>query len=153
MADNLVDLEAALESMLADDETVSARAVIRRMAGALKHASDITRNVRRNALVIEYAKRQAKIRAAVERSSKRSSAELERLVAEKNAEIERLQGEKELLIASHRAMLLATAELGGFSAWKRFFDRYQVAIDVLEGMAALPAAAIQPFPARPRSQS
>jgi hypothetical protein len=66
-------------------------------------------------LVADYANRQEKIRAAVERSSKMSRGELERLVSLKNAEIERLRGEKELLIAFHRAMILSTGGDGRLS--------------------------------------
>lgn len=58
----------------------------------------------------------------------------------KNAEIAQLQADKELLIASHRAMILAVAEMGGFPTWRRFFDRYQATIDQLENMRSLPDA-------------
>ena len=51
-----------------------------------------------------------------------------------------LQADKELLIASHRAMILAVAEMGGFPTWKRFFERYQSTIDQLEKMRSLPDA-------------
>lgn len=151
MTDKLAALEEALEAMLVDDEKITARAVIRRMGGGhLKHPTDITRNEKRRALVADYAQRQEKIRSAIERSSKRSRAELERQILLKNAEIERLRGEKELLIASHRAMILSTAEMGGFGTWKRFFEKYQAAIDALDDMGALPKAEILHHPA-PRS--
>jgi hypothetical protein len=135
-------LEEALEAMLIEDETITARAAVRRTNGALKHASDITRNNDRKKLLHNYLTKQQGIRAAVERSSKKSRAELERLVATKNAEIDRLKGEKDLLIASHRAMIMSVSEMGGFSTWKRFFDRYQSSIDALEAMHSLPEAEI-----------
>ncbi|WP_407112180.1 hypothetical protein [Bradyrhizobium sp. LMG 9283] len=146
MTRKLAFLEEALEAMLVDDETITARAVIRRMGGVLKHATDITRAEDRKALVANYAQRQEAIRAAVERSTKLSRSELERQLTLKNAEIERLRGEKELLIASHRAMILSTAEMGGFSTWKKFFEKYQAAIDALDGMGALPKAEVVPHP-------
>ena|ERR1700676_763735 len=146
MTRKLAVLEEVLEAMLVDDETITARAVIRRMGGMLKHATDITRNEARKALVADYSQRQEKIRAAVERSTKLSRAELERQVTLKNAEIERLRAEKELLIASHRAMILSIAEMGGFSTWKRFFEKYQTAIDALDEMGALPRAEIVRHP-------
>jgi hypothetical protein len=142
MTDKLALLEEALEAMLVDDEKITARAVIRRMGGVLKHPTDITRNEKRRVLVADYSGKQEKIRAAVERSTKLSRTALERQVALKNAEIERLRSEKELLIASHRAMILSTAELGGFGTWRRFFERYQAAIDALDDMGALPRAEI-----------
>lgn len=140
MTDKNLRLVTILEAMLSDDETITARAVVRRSDGAFKHASDITRNDGRRKMVDEYAKKQRDIRAAFERSSKRSRANLERLVASKNVEIERLKGERELLIASHRAMILSVAEMGGYSVWKRFFEKYQSTVDTLEKMGALRTA-------------
>jgi len=142
MTDKVVLLEEVLEAMLVDDEKITARAVIRRMGGVLKHPTDITRNEKRKALVAEYAGRQGKIRTTVERSTKLSRAELECQISLKNIEIERLRSEKELLIASHRAMILSTAEMGGFGTWKKFFNKYQAAIDALDGMDAVPRAEI-----------
>lgn len=142
MTNKLAHLEEVLEAMLVDDEKITARAVVRRMGGVFKHPTDITRNEQRKALVADYTNRQEKIRAAVERSSKLSRTELERQISLKNAEIERLRNERDLLIASHRAMILSTAEMGGFGTWKRFFDKYQAAIDALDRMDALPRAEI-----------
>ena len=91
---------------------------------------------------------QSKIRTAVDKSSKLSSEELERQLAFKNAEIERLKGQNELLIASHKTMILAVTEMGGFPMWKRFFERYQTALDVLEGMGAIPGTGMVQFTSR-----
>jgi hypothetical protein len=146
MTEKLALLEEVLEAMLVDDEKITARAVIRRMGGVLKHPTDITRNAKRKALVAEYAGRQEKIRTAVERSSKLSRVELERQISLKNAEIERLRSEKELLIAYHRAMILSVTQMGGFGTWKKFFDKYQMAIDALDDMDALPLAEIVRHP-------
>jgi uncharacterized small protein (DUF1192 family) len=146
MTDKVAPLEEVLQAMLVDDEKITARAVIRRMSGILKHATDITRNEKRRALVAEYAGRQEKIRTAIEQSSKLSRTELERQISIKNAEIERLRSDKELLIASHRAMILSMTEMGGFGTWKKFFDKYQAAIDALDGMDALPRAEIMRHP-------
>jgi len=148
MTNKKARLETILEAMLADDETITARAVVRRSGGVFKNASDITRNVGRRDKVKEYVDKQQAIRAAFERSSKKSRADLERLVASKNVEIERLMGERELLIASHRAMILAMAEMGGFPAWKRFFEKYQSTIDSLEEMGSLPKVEEVPIASR-----
>lgn len=131
-------LEELLEAMIADDEDITVRAVCRRSDGVFKHATDITRNDTRHDAVKAAITRQETIRTAVNRSSKKSRTELEKLVALKNDEIAQLQADKELLIASHRAMILAVAEMGGFPTWKRFFDRYQATIDQLEKMRSLP---------------
>lgn len=140
MIDKAQILEELLEAMIAEDEDITVRAVCRRSDGVFKHATDITRNDARNQIVKAAITKQDTIRAAVNRSSKKSRTELEKLVATKNAEIVQLQADKELLIASHRAMILAVAEMGGFPTWKRFFERYQSTIDQLEKMRSLPDA-------------
>ncbi|MQW64029.1 hypothetical protein GHK33_15705 [Sinorhizobium meliloti] len=142
MIDKSQVLEELLEAMIAEDEDVTVRAVCRRSDGIFKHATDITRNEARRRTVEAAIKKQETIRTAVNRSTKKSRAELEKLAAAKNAEIEQLQADKELLIASHRAMILSVAEMGGFATWKRFFERYQASIDRLEQMGSLPAASV-----------
>ncbi|MFA1623680.1 hypothetical protein ACDY96_12875 [Rhizobium mongolense] len=134
--------------MIAEDEDISARAVCRRSGGVFKHATDITRNEARNGVVQAAIEKQEMIRAAVNRSSKKSRAELEKLVAVKNAEIAQLQSDKELLIASHRSMILAVAEMGGFPTWRRFFERYQEVIDKLDGMGGIPTGEVVTLPTR-----
>lgn len=138
MIDKSQVLEELLEAMIAEDEDITVRAVCRRSDGVFKHATDITRNEVRHRMVKAAITKQETIRTAVNRSSKKSRAELEKLVAAKNAEIAQLQADKELLIASHRSMILAVAEMGGFPTWKRFFERYQATIDRLEEMRSLP---------------
>jgi hypothetical protein len=44
MIDKQVLLEETVEAMLVDDKKITARAVVRRMRGVLKHPTDITRN-------------------------------------------------------------------------------------------------------------
>ncbi|NRQ18466.1 hypothetical protein [Ensifer sesbaniae] len=135
-------LEEILEAMVADDEDISVRAVCRRSDGVFRHATDITRIESRRGMVEAAIKKQKAVRSVVERSSKKSPAELERLAAMKTADIDQLQTDKELLIASHRAMILAVAEAGGFPAWKRFFEGYQAAVDRLEKIGSLPEASV-----------
>jgi hypothetical protein len=148
MIDKSQVLEELLEAMIAEDEDITVRAVCRRSDGVFKHATDITRNETRNEKVKSAITKQEAIRAAVNRSSKKSSAELERLVAAKNAEIAQLQSDKELLITSHRSMILAVAEMGGFPTWRRFFERYQEVIDKLDDMRAIPTGEVVTLPSR-----
>ncbi|PIO96161.1 hypothetical protein [Pleomorphomonas carboxyditropha] len=142
MIDKIQILEELLEAMIAEDEDITVRAVCRRSGGVFKHATDITRNETRHGMVKAAITKQEAIRTAINRSSKKSRTELEKLVASKNAEIGQLQADKELLIASHRAMILAVAEMGGFATWKRFFEQYQSTIDRLEKMSSLPEASL-----------
>ncbi|OLP43560.1 hypothetical protein [Rhizobium oryziradicis] len=148
MFDKVRVLEELLEAMIAENETITVRAVCRRSDGVFKHATDITRNTQRQATVNAAVARQETIRTAVERSSKKSRSELERLVATKNDEIAQLQADKELLIASHRAMILAVAEMGGFATWRKFYEGYQEVIDRLEKMRAIPSGEVVDFPPR-----
>lgn len=148
MIEKEVALEEILKRMVETDETISARAAIRQADGILKHASDITRNAKRRELLERYSNLQRKIRGAVDRSSKRSRSELERLIARKDAEIDRLKSSQQLLIASHRAMILSVTEMGGFSIWQRFFEKYQACIEKLEELHALPEADILPLQER-----
>jgi hypothetical protein len=138
MTEKLAQLEETLEAMLTANEAITARGVVRRMARVFKHATDITRVKERRALVDAYVKRQRSIQTAIERSSKRSRSELEQQVATKNEMIHQLQIEVQILVASHRAMILATAELGGFQAWSRFFERQEDAVSALKAMGAMP---------------
>ncbi|MBY5869459.1 hypothetical protein [Rhizobium leguminosarum] len=146
MFDKAQILEELLEAMIAENETITVRAVCRRSDGVFKHATDITRNIKRQAAVDAAFKRQETIRRAVDRSSKKSRSELERLVATKNDEIGQLLADKELLIASHRAMILAVAEMGGFSTWRKFYEGYQATVDRLEAMNAIPSGEVVDFP-------
>jgi hypothetical protein len=148
MIDKNAHLEELLEAMIAENETITARAIVRRSGDVFKNATDITRNADRRTKFEAAQRRQETIRAAIDRSSKKSRAELERLVEVKNAEIDELQGDRQLVIASHRMMILAVAETGGFSKWKRFFDGYQAVIDKLDSMGSLPTGEVISLPPR-----
>jgi hypothetical protein len=148
MIDKNAHLEELLEAMIAEDETITARAIVRRSGGVFKNATDITRNVDRRTKFEDAQRKQETIRIAIGRSSGKSRAELERLVEVKNAEIDELQGDRQLVIASHRMMILAVAEMGGFSKWKRFFEGYQATIDKLDGMDAIPSGEVVALPPR-----
>jgi hypothetical protein len=148
MIDKNAHLEELLEAMIAEDETITARAIVRRSGGVFKNATDITRNVDRRTKFEDAQRKQETLRIAIGRRSGKSRAELERLVKVKNAEIEELQGERQLVIASHRLMILAVAEMGGFSKWKRFFEGYQAAIDKLDGMESIPSGEVVALPPR-----
>lgn len=148
MIDKNTHLEELLEAMIAEDETITARAIVRRSADVFKNATDITRNVDRRTKFEDAQRKQETIRIAIGRSSGKSRAELERLVEVKNAEIGELQGDRQLVIASHRMMILAVAEMGGFSKWKRFFEGYQATIDKLDSIDAIPSGEVVALPPR-----
>ncbi|NKL79857.1 hypothetical protein [Rhizobium leguminosarum] len=148
MIDKSQVLEELLEAMIAEDLDITVRAVCRRSDGIFKHATDITRNEARSEKVKSAIAKQETIRTAVNKSSKKSRAELEKLVAVKNAEIAQLQADKELLTASHRKMILAVAQMGGLPIWRQFFERYQEVLDNLDSMGSIPTGEIVPLPSR-----
>ncbi|WP_374377731.1 hypothetical protein [Dongia sp.] len=142
-------LEETLEAMLLDNEDISARAVVRRAPEIFKHASDITRHTERSDILARYRQRQDEMRIIMGKADKQSKANLSAQLLKKNNEIAELTRQRDLLIASHKAMLLAVGQVGGKKAWKAFFETYQEAVDELESMKAMPTAEITPLPTRP----
>ena len=135
-------LEDALEAMLLDNEDVTARGAVRRSNGAFKHASDITRPPDRRALLEAYQARQASLRSLMGKTDKQSREHLAAKLAAKDDEIARLRSERDLLIASHRAMILAVGEVGAMRSWRRLYERQKEALDRLEAIGATPAAEV-----------
>jgi len=131
-------LEETLEIMVLENEKITARAVIARMDGVLKHPSDITRNVERRKLFNKYKDRQERIRYSLKNRSGKSAQSLATEIARLSAEVQVLRSERSLLIASHRAAILAVGELGGTSAWLKFFTGYNSAVEHLQDIGAIP---------------
>ncbi|ARU16831.1 hypothetical protein [Croceicoccus marinus] len=131
-------LEETLEVMVLENEKITARAVIARMDGVLKHPSDITRNAERGRLFNKYKDRQERVRALLKSRNGRSAQSLSTEIARLSAEVEVLRSERSLLIASHRVAILAVGELGGASAWLKFFKGYNSAVEHLQEIGAIP---------------
>lgn len=146
MTDKLELLKSTLASMIEDDETIAFRSVVRRMTGIFNHATDITRNAERRAELEKAVQQQVKIRSAVTRKSKKSHTELERKIATKNIDVERLTREIDILVASHKTLILAVTQMGGFNTWCKFFADYEEATRLLIDLDALPAELMRPLP-------
>jgi hypothetical protein len=138
-------MEEALEAMLLDDEDITARGLVRRMVGVFKYATDITRPTDRRALLEQYQTRQRELRTVISKADKTSKANLSARIVRKDEEIETLRRQRDLLVASHRAMILAIGEMGGMKIWKRFFEAYQAAEDELHALGAMPTATVTPL--------
>lgn len=145
--DKIIKLTSALESMLQSNEAITARSVVRCLNGTFKHASDITRHAERRRILETYQERQVALRVLMEKANKQSKGNLTQMIERKNREIETLARQRDLLIASHKAMILAVSEMGGRKAWLRFFAQYQGCIDELVEIGALPGAESRTFPA------
>ncbi len=140
--DKMAKLIAALDAMLQDDEDISARGVVRRLPDTFKHASDITRHAERRRALEAHQERQTALRSLMEKTNKQSKANLSQVIERKNREIEVLIRQRDILIASHKAMILAVSEMGGRKAWLRFFERYQACVEELEALGAMPSASV-----------
>lgn len=131
------NLIVTLDAMLQENETITARAVARRLEG-VDHASSLTRDPWRNAKLTEWQTRQAELRRMIERTDKRSKSNLAAALEQKDARIRELEERVALLTASHRAMIHAVGEMGGMRAWSRFFDDYRAVLDCLHEIGAMP---------------
>ncbi|GEM_PF-851759 len=138
---------AILDAMLQENETITARAVARRLDG-VEHASSITRDSWRNARLADWQARQVELRRMIERTDKSSKSNLAAALERKDARIRELEGRVALLTASHRAMIHAIGEMGGMRAWSRFFERYDAAQDELSRIGAMPTTAPLPLPTK-----
>ncbi|RAR55359.1 hypothetical protein C7401_122143 [Paraburkholderia unamae] len=128
-----------LETLLADDEDITARAVAR-LHPTIKAASSITRSESRSQLLAEYQERQSAYRRWRGRIAKRSGSDTASSLADKDIRIAELESTVQLLTASHLAMLRAVGELGGFSKWAKFYEHHREARDKLAELGAIPTA-------------
>ncbi|WP_028223590.1 hypothetical protein [Paraburkholderia oxyphila] len=139
-------MRAILETLLADDEDITARAVARAHP-TIKAASSITRSESRSQLLAQYQQRQADYRRWRVRVAKRSGADTAASLADKDIRIAELEATVQLLTASHLAMLRAVGELGGFSKWAKFYEYHRAARDKLVELGAIPVASASAMPA------
>ncbi|WP_431269290.1 hypothetical protein [Dankookia sp. P2] len=126
--------------MLFDDDDITARGAVRRSRGVLKHPSDITRVEERRALLEKYQARQREVRFVAEKADKTSKPRLVAAIAERDNKIAELERDRELLIASHRAVILAVGEMGGMRAWLKLFEAHDAALRRLDAIGAMPPA-------------
>lgn len=114
-------LKNILEELLDNDTTITAREITRHHP-TLKHASTITRSIERRSLLKEYQDKQKYFRKHISNSKKQNQSKLALQLAEKDKKIAELEKQIQILTASHIAMLKAVGEIGGVSAWVKFFE-------------------------------
>lgn len=124
------EMVRVLEYLLECDENITARAVARHHA-EIRHASSITRNESRVALLTEYQYRQQELRNYLRRNSKHSQERVADDMAKKDQKIFELEQQVEILTASHVAMIRVVGELGGMAKWLKFFEHYKKTRDSL----------------------
>lgn len=135
-----------LDSMLANDEDITARAVAR-LHPSIKAASSITRSAARSQLLAQYQERQIEYRRWRGRVGKQSGADTAVVLEQKEHRIAELEQNMSFLIASHLSMLRAVGAMGGFSKWAQFYEQYREVRDKLVEMGAMPEATVSAMPA------
>lgn len=143
ISDDANRLAAVLEEMLASNITITARAVTRQLASPFKNASDITRQASRHALLKQFQDRQKMVRDLAEDVDKESVTNLRLKVARLEEACASLRQSRDLLIASHKAMLLSVGEIGGMRAWAKFFPQWDQVRHSLHEMDALPSTRVE----------
>ncbi len=138
-------LLVTLEEMLDDDETITARAAVRRM-GSVEAASSLTRDPWRAAVLADHQAEQVRIRRQIEKSDKTSRTNVTAALAREQGRAADLERKVALLTASHLALIQAVGEMGGLRAWARFFDGYDGAVRQLRALGAMPDAEVMPLP-------
>ena len=128
-------LEAVMDDLLNADQDISARAAARALGIA---PTTITRNTTRMELVGKYQAEQERLRSIAMKADKTSKANLSRQIDLRDRTIAELEPRVHILTASHKAMLLAVGEIGGISAWRRFFEKYDDIKTELMKLNAMP---------------
>lgn len=135
------EMVRVLSEMVDDNETITVRAVIRRMS-TLSHASALTRDAWRSARIAEWQAEQQRLRTLSERSDKASKTNLAASLEVEKAKLAQMEAERNLALGGFLAAIHAVGELGGMKAWLKFFERSAPALDRLRTKGALPSAEV-----------
>lgn len=127
-----------LKAMIDQDVDLTFRKVVERSQGRFRHASTFTRRHDLRAEVEAAQRHQAAVRKVASKISKSSPAILAERLTAAEAEVRKLKQQRELLVASHRAAILAIGKIGGMKAWREYFPIYSDAISSLQKLEALP---------------
>lgn len=126
-----------LEELLERNDNITARAVAR-LHPHIGHASTITRNSARSAILAEYQEKQSEIRKYLGRQTKRSKEAIAAELTSKDQRIAELEKQLDILRASHIAMIRAIGEMGGMGKWMKFFEHFKDVRDELTKLGAMP---------------
>lgn len=146
-------LEGLLQSMIEQDIDVTFRKVALHSGGRFAHASTFTRRLDLRTAILAAERRQQAVRQIAAKFSKNSPSLLAERLAAAQVEIGELKRQRDLLVAGHRAAILAIGRIGGMKAWREYFADYSDALQSLSDLDALPEAEIVHIgggPSRPR---
>lgn len=135
--------------MVDQDVDLTFRKVVEHSQGRFRHASTFTRRRDLRAEVEAAQRHQSAIRRVACKVSKSSPAILSERLAAAEAEVRDLKRQRELLVASHRAAILAIGKIGGMKAWREYFPIYSDAISSLQKLEALPESHVVEILATP----
>lgn len=131
------ELIAILESLLARDEDVTARAAAR-LHPSIREASSLIRNPERRALLDQYQEKQKGLRTAVRRVAHSGTTEAAIKLKASADRVQELEANEAARVASHVAMIRAMAELGGTAKLQSFYSNYSEIRDALAREGSLP---------------
>lgn len=121
--------------LITADEKITLRSVANRVGVA--HTTLSRDKARRDQ--VERARKLQKLADSIRSTQRGHIKGYESLpLARANLRVKELEQENNLLIASHRAMIMAVGEIGGMRAYRRFFEAHQEALAKLEKMKAIP---------------
>jgi hypothetical protein len=127
------NVDLALAALLDENIDITPASLAYRL-GAQR--STVTRSEERLKAVEKAATEQKRLRN-VAADNKSSAETLIAKLAQRDAAIASLERRVEILIASHRAMLMAVGEVGGIAAWRKFFSKWDGVRKELEEMCAM----------------
>lgn len=111
-------LTDALERYIRARKKITARSIARELG---VHASTITRDIKRKSLLDRYILQQSE-----NNKNKESRSVLLAQIARQAETIAQLEHRIQLLLAAHKAMIIAIGSYGGAEAWRRFFKDYEL---------------------------
>jgi hypothetical protein len=131
-------IRSACDQMLEANEKLTARAVARR--AGIGAASSITRDPVRRAMLEGFQREQDKRNDWVKRAKKQSLAKTENQLNRQAITISQFEQLLQLLVASHKAVLMGIDAVGGTREWLRFFRSYRdgILVEALRVVGAIP---------------
>lgn len=136
------DMLHVLETMLENDETITARAVARNHP-RLKQASSITRSDSRSRLLADFQDKQRQFRTWRSVAPKRSREQLAAQLAQKDSRIAELERQVDILRVSHIAMMRSVGELGGTGKLLKLYEEYREVRGELQRLGLLQPAGVK----------
>ena len=130
-----VAIGKACNDLIAGGQKITLRAVADLLG--LAHTS-LSRNIDRRTQ-IERAQAVQKLADRIDKTRRGHIKPGEQsLLARAYLRIEDLEAEKALLVASHRAVLMALGECGGMQAWMNFFEKWPPSLESFVRLGAIP---------------